>query len=157
MSKEDIFEDIDSFVVRIAALKSECYDKIKTCTSEYNLEINRLHDELTREINQLKQFNKHLFDEDNDNTNKTKRKSIPKAIKNKCWDVNIGKEKGVGKCCVCMTEINAKHFEAGHIISIKNGGQNNVSNLKPVCEECNKYMGSKNMDEYIKEIDALMK
>lgn len=42
-------------------------------------------------------------------------------------------------CYICnVTEIDSKHFEAGHIISVKNGGGDNVSNLKPVCEECKK-------------------
>lgn len=142
MEKEDIFDDIESYVVRVAALKSVCYDEIK-----------KIQDKLTDEINNLRQLNQHLFIQDN----KSKRKSIPKAIKNKCWDINIGMEKGIGGCTVCGTTIYARHFEAGHVISAKNGGGDNVSNLKPVCEECNKYMGSKNMDEYINEINQLMK
>ena len=74
------------------------------------------------------------------------RKSIPKILKNLIWDTNIGEEKGVGKCYCCGQKINSKHFEAGHIIAVKNGGTNTLDNLKPICDCCNKSIGTMNMD-----------
>lgn len=51
-----------------------------------------------------------------------KRKGIPKVIKDKSWDLYIGREKGIGKCYCCEDEIDSKNFEAGHIISVAEGG-----------------------------------
>lgn len=50
-------------------------------------------------------------------------------------------------CCE-MNPINQGCFEAGHIVSFKNGGSDEISNLRPVCSICNKSMGIMNMDEY---------
>ena len=77
---------------------------------------------------------------------KNTRRSIPKILKNMIWDTNIGEEKGIGKCYCCAQKINSKHFEAGHIIAVKNGGQNTLKNLKPICGCCNKSMGTMNME-----------
>jgi 5-methylcytosine-specific restriction endonuclease McrA len=72
---------------------------------------------------------------------------IPKLLKNRVWDIYIGKEQGIGFCLACnINQINSKHFECGHIISIKNGGTNNIDNLRPICDECNKSMGTLNMN-----------
>ena len=42
-------------------------------------------------------------------------------------------------------------WECGHIKSEANGGDLNTNNLKPICSGCNKSMGSKNMDDYMRE------
>jgi 5-methylcytosine-specific restriction endonuclease McrA len=153
--EDNIFDDLDSLLIHIAVLKSNCYDQIDELTKQYNGKVNELKNNLNKEISNLQATNAHLFD---DYEVKGKRKTIPKAIRNKCWDINVGKEKGVALCPVCQkNEIDSKHFEVGHIVSVKNGGDDNVSNLKPICEECNKYMGSKNMNEYMAEITALLK
>jgi hypothetical protein len=81
----------------------------------------------------------------------TSKQNIPKKVKNDSWDKYIGNKYGEALCIVCrVTSINAKDFEAGHIISEKNGGLINIDNILPICSQCNKSMGSKNMDEYIK-------
>jgi hypothetical protein len=36
----------------------------------------------------------------------------------------IGREKGVGNCFCCNSEIDSKHFECGHVIPISKGGPN---------------------------------
>ena len=77
-------------------------------------------------------------------------KQIPKNIKSMVWNKYIGREKGIGKCYVCKGELDAKHFEAGHIIARANGGENSVENLRPICSLCNKSIGSKNMDKFKK-------
>ena len=76
------------------------------------------------------------------------RKTIPKILKNQVWDTNIGKFNGVGQCYCCGTGIDSKNFEAGHIISVANGGENNLNNLKPICGCCNKSMGTENMEAF---------
>ena len=90
-----------------------------------------------------------------DNTNtyqtvKRTRKSIPKIVKNMVWDENIGEEKGIGECYCCSQKINSKNFEAGHIVSVKNGGPTTLNNLKPICSCCNKSMGIENMENFKK-------
>jgi len=77
--------------------------------------------------------------------NKKMRKSIPKSLKILVWDKNIGKEKGIGNCHVCKSEIDSKAFECGHIISVKEGGATNIENLLPICSSCNKSMGIENL------------
>ena len=77
-----------------------------------------------------------------------KKKQVPKTLKCKVWDTYIGKEKGIGKCFMCESEINSKHFECGHIIAERAGGTTKLDNLRPVCSVCNKSIGQKNMLEF---------
>ena len=85
--------------------------------------------------------------------NLIKRKGkIPKKLKNESWDKYIGKNIASVYCICCKSVIiNAKEFTAGHIISEFNGGKVEISNIMPICSGCNSSMGTKNMDEYIKE------
>jgi len=76
------------------------------------------------------------------------RKSIPKSLKILVWDKNIGKEKGIGECDVCKSEIDSKNFECGHVKSVKDGGETNIENLLPICSSCNKSMGTQNLLEF---------
>lgn len=78
-----------------------------------------------------------------------KRKSIPKVLKDKVWNIYIGVDNGVGECYCCQEVIDSKHFEAGHIVSCKNGGETNVKNLRPICDRCNKSISTDNMDDFI--------
>lgn len=82
-----------------------------------------------------------------------KRKAtIPKGVKNSCWDKYAGTDNGVWNCPVCLVaKLYARDFEAGHIISEKNGGNVSVDNLIPVCSMCNRSMGTVNMCEYVKK------
>ncbi len=79
------------------------------------------------------------------------KKHVPKLLKNQSWDVYIGKEKGVGNCFCCNTEIDSKHFECGHVIPISKGGPDTIENLRLICSLCNRSMGSKNMAEFMKK------
>lgn len=79
-----------------------------------------------------------------------KRKSIPKAVKVSIWKKYISPSKLDGKCFVgCGTLIQINNFEAGHVISFSNGGENTIENLRPICSLCNKSMGKTNMNEFI--------
>ena len=79
---------------------------------------------------------------------KYKRKSIPKAVKDKVWNTYIGKSCGIGKCYCCDTIIDSKNFDCGHVVAAAHGGKNVTENLRPVCSTCNKSMGTQNMDEF---------
>ena len=78
--------------------------------------------------------------------------TIPKTLKINVWNLYIGKEIGSAKCMCCReSEIIQGHFEAGHVISERDGGATNIENLRPICSLCNKSMGAKNMLEFMKE------
>jgi 5-methylcytosine-specific restriction endonuclease McrA len=81
---------------------------------------------------------------------KTKEK-IPTAVKKTLWSLTFPNG-SQGTCYCCKTEvISQTNFDCGHIISEKNGGKVELDNLKPICPSCNSSMGTKNMDDYIKE------
>ena len=81
-----------------------------------------------------------------------KRKTIPKPLKQQIWDKHVGREKGVAKCVCCdHNEISKDSFHAGHVVAVKNGGQNTLENLRPVCPTCNLSMRTKNMDDFIND------
>ena len=58
------------------------------------------------------------------------RISVPKAVKDRLWDITFGQDAGQGKCYVCDTIINSKRFEAGHIISVEYGGPTTLNSSK---------------------------
>jgi len=54
-----------------------------------------------------------------------------------------------GKCYVCKEGIDFKNFECGNILAKSEGGSNDENNLEPICGNCNKRMGAKNLNDYI--------
>ena len=84
---------------------------------------------------------------------KTKKKTISSTIKKLVWNTNIGEEIGKAKCVCCKsTDITQLSFNCGHIIAEANGGDTIVSNLKPICQNCNSSMGTKNMDDFMETL-----
>ena len=82
---------------------------------------------------------------------KYKKTPISLALKKLVWDEHIGLDIGRTKCVCCKTsEIIQISFHAGHVIAESKGGKTDVSNLKPICQNCNCSMGSINMDEFEK-------
>uniref|UniRef100_A0A6C0JQC5 HNH endonuclease 5 domain-containing protein n=1 Tax=viral metagenome TaxID=1070528 RepID=A0A6C0JQC5_9ZZZZ len=82
---------------------------------------------------------------------KYKKKPISLALKKLVWDKHIGLDIGRTKCVCCKTsEITLISFHAGHIIAESKGGKTDVSNLKPICQNCNCSMGSMDMNEFEK-------
>jgi phage/plasmid-associated DNA primase len=80
------------------------------------------------------------------------RKSIPKKIKALVWSNYIGDEIGTTKCMCCnKTYIKQIDFHCGHIISVFNGGNDSIENLKPICAQCNLSMGTINMNDFMKQ------
>jgi 5-methylcytosine-specific restriction endonuclease McrA len=81
---------------------------------------------------------------------KTPKTRISATIKRLVWNANIGEEIGKSKCVCCKTtDITQMSFHCGHVVSEKNGGDTIVSNLKPICQNCNSCMGTRNMNEFI--------
>lgn len=82
---------------------------------------------------------------------KKRKTPIPKKVKNDCWDIYVGKECAQAYCIVCdRTKIDSRFFQAGHIISEKNGGKCTIDNIIPICSGCNQSMGPMNMREYVR-------
>jgi HNH endonuclease len=80
-----------------------------------------------------------------------RKRTIPKTLKINVWNHYIGKEIGSSKCMCCQqSEIIQGHFEAGHVISERDGGTRTIANLRPICSLCNKSMGAQNMLEFMK-------
>jgi phage/plasmid-associated DNA primase len=87
-----------------------------------------------------------------DKKQKIKRKPIPKKLKTLSWNKYIGEEAGISKCLCCkVTKISQSNFHCGHVISHNNGGGITVTNLRPICAECNLSMSSKNMDKFMED------
>ncbi len=81
---------------------------------------------------------------------KEPKKKISATMKRLVWNTNIGEEIGKTKCLCCKsTDITQMSFHCGHVIAEINGGELIVSNLKPICQNCNSSMGTKNMNEFM--------
>lgn len=81
------------------------------------------------------------------------RNSIPKAVKKSLWE-NHFSYRYRGKCFCCKNHIEKDDYEVGHYISVANGGDNSLGNLRPLCFSCNRSMGSDNMEDFIIEFFA---
>lgn len=81
-----------------------------------------------------------------------KKRSIPLALKRKVWNSHIGESVGKTRCLCCkLTDITQLNFSCGHSIAESNGGALTLENLKPICVSCNSSMGTRNMDDFIRE------
>jgi hypothetical protein len=100
-----------------------------------------------------KQINKDniiFFNKEDNKKLKYKKKKISATLKRLVWNKWIGEEIGKSKCLCCkITDITQLSFHCGHIIPESKGGETNLSNLKPICQNCNSSMGTLNMDDFI--------
>lgn len=74
-------------------------------------------------------------------------KQVTKRLKKKVWrkcETDFD-----NKCAVCESEeIREDMFHAGHIVARAMGGRTVISNLIPICIDCNRKMGTRNACEY---------
>ena len=86
-------------------------------------------------------------------TLKNKKQPISSTIKRLVWNKYIGEVIGKSKCTCCfVTDITQLSFHCGHIIAEANGGETTVSNLKPICQNCNSSMGTKDMNKFMESL-----
>lgn len=79
----------------------------------------------------------------------TKKKTVPKVLRDLSWSKWIGEDIGKSKCFCCeVNEIKMSSFHCGHVVAEVNGGKMTVDNLRPICSACNLSMGSENLDEF---------
>jgi 5-methylcytosine-specific restriction endonuclease McrA len=84
---------------------------------------------------------------------KTKKKTISAQMKDAVWRKMGNVHEGL--CTVCRVNMmSSRSFACGHITAESKDGKTEVGNLMPICTTCNSSMGSKNMDEYKKELWA---
>ena len=81
---------------------------------------------------------------------KKKKIKINHILATQVWDEYIGIKIGEIKCPVCkVNEINQRNFECGHVIPESKGGETKLENLRPLCNKCNKSIGTNEMDKTI--------
>lgn len=128
-------------------------DKVIVLTEE-NKKISNELSILKKENEQLKiklsNVNTEICCECNHRKPSKSKKVVPSTVKRIVWNTYIGENIGKGKCYCCkLTDITQLSFHCGHIVSVINGGSTEIDNLKPICQNCNCSMGTKNMDEFI--------
>ena len=83
---------------------------------------------------------------------KKAKQTIPKHIRNLVWNYYIGDNIIQHRCLCCKkTVISNTQFEVGHVLSERDGGTLELSNLRPICGPCNRSMGTMHMVEYVKK------
>jgi hypothetical protein len=79
---------------------------------------------------------------------------IGKATRQQVWNKYIGADKGTAKCLCCgLTEMQqiSPSWESGHVEARKGPkkGEDILANLRPICQPCNREMGTQNMRDYM--------
>ena len=138
------FLNINDFICKI--------DNIYGGIKKHN--INDFYNELNIFIiNQLDQYIPTQKIEEDKKKKIIRKKPISSTMKKLIWNHYIGEEIGKYKCLCCNnTYIYQISFHCGHVIAESKGGENIVSNLRPICQNCNSSMGNKNMDEFMKTL-----
>lgn len=78
-----------------------------------------------------------------------KRRPADKNTRLLVWE-KYNKKSYEGKCYCCGDTIYVKHFHVGHNKAVANGGDNSISNLRPLCASCNLSMKTMSIEEYKK-------
>ena len=77
------------------------------------------------------------------------RTPVPKSVRLDLFKRTYGDDTFEGTCYCCNSKYPRDgHWEAGHIISRAANGTNDIDNLRCICQDCNRSMGMRNMDEF---------
>ena len=84
---------------------------------------------------------------------KSTKMKIPKKVKADVWNTYVGVDINKHRCLCCKRAyiFCNSDFSVGHVISEKDGGTLEISNLRPICSTCNSAMGTMNMVDFIKK------
>ena len=82
----------------------------------------------------------------------SRKKTIPKPLRDAVWDFHAGELSGTVECFACGKILKRSDYECGHVISAANEGKLEVPNLRPIHGTCNKSMGSRNLMEFREEM-----
>ncbi len=140
----------------ISMLTKDCFSDCQNVIeiADAAIAVNEIGNEQSRNVTQLQEnvvapelLPKKLVKKQT----KTKSK-IPATLRNSVWNSYIGKKNKEGMCFCCNSEqISSGNFECGHIVAESEGGEINIQNLRPICSLCNKSMGGKNMEDFMKK------
>lgn len=72
------------------------------------------------------------------------RPKITPKLRENVWNCKSTSQ----SCYCCGDEITVQNFECGHVIPVSLGGSTNLTNLRPICRQCNSSMGCQNLEEY---------
>jgi hypothetical protein len=165
------FDNVNDFINNICLNYKINEEKYYTKLNIFLIDIVNINEKLKKEEEEQEKIellkNKKEIEEENNKQSKTiakkvekevgdkkkKKKPISATVKKLVWNINIGEEIGKSKCMCCnSTDITQMSFNCGHIIAEANGGETIVSNLKPICQNCNSSMGTKNMNDFMKSL-----
>lgn len=79
---------------------------------------------------------------------RSRRSSVPGAVRFALWNRWHGCESGTGSCFCCGCKVTQQDFEAGHVVAASRGGGCSVDNLRVLCRACNRSMGSRNLLDF---------
>ena len=83
---------------------------------------------------------------------KNKREAVTAKDRKEVWKIEF-QAATQGKCpvgCgVVLVRDEKNGWDCGHVVSHKNGGREDVSNLRPICKNCNGKMGTANWADYV--------
>jgi len=74
-----------------------------------------------------------------------KKHTFTKAERQAVWNKHFGEKCGRHKCYVswCRNHITTFDFDVGHNKPESKGGSSKLSNLRPICHNCNLSMGNR--------------
>lgn len=85
--------------------------------------------------------------DDEKETIEIKRKKFTASERAGIWNKYIGLKIGEINCPYCHNfKIYQTKYVVGHVISLFNGGGNEIENVRPICDICNSSMSSNDMD-----------
>lgn len=86
---------------------------------------------------------------------KNVRTGISVGLRKKVWQNQYGiNTSGICPIIGCnhiLSSVDKRGFQCGHITSVKNGGKSELSNLRPICADCNSKMSSANWCDFVIE------
>lgn len=79
------------------------------------------------------------------------RCNISPSLRRDVWNTYVGRMFELYRClCCCKNIITYESFHCGHVISRRDGGSLYITNLRPICRDCNVAMGTMNMNKFRK-------
>lgn len=79
-----------------------------------------------------------------------KRKHIPERTRREIYN------KYGGRCAYCGWPIEYGEMQIDHLIPLRNGGSDDVSNYMPACRMCNLYKGTSSVEKFRENLQSLI-
>lgn len=147
------YNNIDDFDENLSELISKRervnLDTISAITLEELRRLKYYNEDVGIGTNYKKLYDRLLPFIESINKPKKVRKALSKGLKTDLWD-KYYPGKLIGPCYVCSKDIDARNFEAGHVMPVAKGGSDKIDNLRPICRKCNGSMSDTDLYEYKK-------